>query len=1002
MLAVLAPLLLSPALAAAPPAGLAPADAVPEWIWVSKSAEPQQMARFRTTFSAGRRPRTATLTVAGDNEATVWIGGTKVAVCADWTRPEQADVTNLVGGTRSIAVLGRNDDGPAAVLLVLDLTYDDGTKKRVVSGPHWKAAADQTGPDGWAWTGPNYPAADGWDDAVSLGEAGAAPWGEVKYGDALPTPTATPADQLEAPPGYTVELLYSVPKDTQGSWVAMTAAPDGDLIVSDQYGKLYRVTPPPVGPRGDDSASLRVAPIDVEVGMAQGLLCVGDVLYAVVNDGGNSGLYKITDADGDGRFDASEKLQALKGSGEHGPHAVRLHPGEGGEPRLWVVAGNHTKLPEGYNADASPVRNYAEDLLLPRNPDGNGHATGRLAPGGWVGSCDLDGKDWRILASGFRNPYDIAFNSGGELFTFDADMEWDTGAPWYRPTRLNHVVGGGEFGWRYGTGKWPEYYPDSLGAVVDLGLGSPTGVEFAAGTHFPDPGVLFLADWTNGRVFEATLKPDGASYTASFRTFLAGRPLPVTDLAANPHDGCLYVTTGGRRTQSGLYRVCYTGEANVNPQPSTPQADDSSSARARAKRRALEAGHVGEPLPLNDIWPALGSRDRSLRYAARVALERHAPADWRGRYKAETRPHAVIEASVALARTGESADRAAIVDRLNALNFPALTADQLVAACRAYQLAFIRLGGQPDAGRGEALAAKLAALLPHPEERVNREAVRLLVYLAMAEDVPPSARGVVGLAMDRLAAATTQADQMFYPFVLRNLAGRDGLWTRDRYETFFGWLNLAEAEYRGGNSFRKNVAMIRADAVERLPEELRTDLAAVIESPAPPADAVAATTRQYVANWQTPDFADPNAAMAGRDLAAGRAAYEAVKCGQCHRFAGDGGATGPDLTAVGGRFDARYLLEAITEPSKVISDQYRSELILTETGRVFNGRVTAEDDATLTVRTDPFGGATVTIPKAQVLERLPSDTSEMPAGLANTLEREELLDLIAYLREGQR
>ena len=140
--------------------------------------------------------------------------------------------------------------------------------------------------------------------------------------------------------------------------------------------------------------------------------------------------------------------------------------------------------------------------------------------------------------------------------------------------------------------------------------------------------------------------------------------------------------------------------------------------------------------------------------------------------------------------------------------------------------------------------------------------------------------------------------------------------------------------------------------------------------------------------------------MTGRDLNAGKRAYKAVKCAQCHRFDGEGGSTGPDLTGVGGRFDARYLLEAVLEPSKVVSDQYQAELILTDAGQVYNGRVTAEEETYLTVRTDPFGGATVDLPLDSILERVPSDTSEMPGELVSTLEKNEILDLIAYLRAG--
>ncbi|MFH5802666.1 c-type cytochrome [Alienimonas sp. DA493] len=986
MLAPAVLLVLAPLTSAAPADALGGPDAKPHWIWADGEATSGQTVRLRKAFPGGPRPKSATLTVASDNQAVVWLDGTKVLSSRSWSEPSRADVTALGGGrSKVLSVEAKNEDGAAAVLVVLDLEYNDGSKKRLVSDSSWKVAPE--GVTGAGWTTPGFVGAESWANAKDLGALGVQPWGNVLE-KAPSAPGATPADEIELADGYEIELLYSVPKEQQGSWVSMTVDPKGRLIVSDQYGKLYRVTPPPVG---EPDGAIDVHPMEVDTGMAHGLLCAFDSLYVMVNDGANSGLYRAKDTDGDDHYDTVEKLQSLNGRGEHGPHAMR----EGADGRLWVIVGNETKLPEGYNEEESAVKNFAEDLLLPRNPDGNGHATGRLAPGGWIGSCKPDGTDWRIHAAGFRNPYDMAFNAAGELFAFDADMEWDTGTPWYRPTRLNHVVRGAEFGWRYGTGKWPDYYADSVGSVVDLGLGSPTGVEFARGTNFPNPEALFLADWTHGRVFEVTMKPVGATYAATFRTFLSGRPLPVTDLTANPHDGALYMTTGGRRTQSGLYRIRYVGDAA----PTEPQ-EDAVAAVARKTRHMLERGHTGEPVALDALWPHLGSRDRAIRYAARVALERHDVAEWKDEFAHETRPNAVIQAAVALARTGEQADRSLLLDKLNALNFGRLTTEQTLDAMRAYQLAFIRLGGHPDDERAEALAKKLVALTPSPEERVNREAVRLLTYLASHDPIPPSARGVVALAMDRLRNVSTQADQMFYPFMLRNLTGQSALWTGDQYETFFGWLNLAETKYRGGNSFKKFVAQIRKDAVDKLPEGAKTKLADVIDAPAPPADVVEATTRQFVANWQMPDFGDPNAQMDGRDLEAGRRAYQAAKCAQCHRFDGEGGSTGPDLTGVGGRFDARYLLEAILEPSKVVSDQYKAELILTEEGQVYNGRVTAEEDGYVTVRTDPFGGATVDVPTDSILERVPSETSEMPNELVSTLEKSEILDLIAYLREG--
>ena len=63
-----------------------------------------------------------------------------------------------------------------------------------------------------------------------------------------------------------------------------------------------------------------------------------------------------------------------------------------------------------------------------------------------IATVDHEGKDWQIFAGGFRNSYDLAFDRQGACFTFDSDMEWDIGLPWYRPVRLYHVVPDGEYG----------------------------------------------------------------------------------------------------------------------------------------------------------------------------------------------------------------------------------------------------------------------------------------------------------------------------------------------------------------------------------------------------------------------------------------------------------------------------------------------------------------------------------------------------------------------------
>jgi putative heme-binding domain-containing protein len=139
-------------------------------------------------------------------------------------------------------------------------------------------------------------------------------------------------------------------------------------------------------------------------------------------------------------------------------------------------------------------------------------------------------------------------------------MELDVGAPWYRPTRVLHVIPGAEFGWRSGWSNWPDYYLDSLPPVLETGAGSPAGMTFYHHVMFPVAyqNALFVCDWAKGQVICIKTKRLGASFTGQSEVFLSGDPLNATDIAVGP-DGGLYVCTGGRGTQGGILRVTWHG-----------------------------------------------------------------------------------------------------------------------------------------------------------------------------------------------------------------------------------------------------------------------------------------------------------------------------------------------------------------------------------------------------------------------------------------------------------
>jgi putative heme-binding domain-containing protein len=149
----------------------------------------------------------------------------------------------------------------------------------------------------------------------------------------------------------------------------------------------------------------------------------------------------------------------------------------------------------------------------------------------------------------------------------------------------------------------------------------------------------------------------------------------------------------------------------------------------------------------------------------------------------------------------------------------------------------------------------------------------------------------------------------------------------------------------------------------------------------------------------TPDgiFAYQNAHETAGSPDAGRPLFEKT-CAGCHRF-GDaiGKDVGPDLTTIVSRFKRRDVLESILWPSKVISDQYKSESFELKDSSVITGVVVREDATRFFVRTPASPERPVQVPKAQVTNRSESTVSLMPPGLLDLYSEEEISNLLAFL-----
>jgi putative heme-binding domain-containing protein len=825
---------------------------------------------------------------------------------------------------------------------------------------------------------------------------------QVKKPKPGPSGMATPAEQLIVAAGFQVELLRSAATN-EGSWISMAVDPQGRLIISPQQDArpLLRVTLTKAG------HVAKVEPIPAPVRQAMGMCYAHDSLYVNGHGPAGTGLYRLKDANRNDQFDTNEIhfLKKFAGEGEHGYHAVVAGP----DGMIYVMNGNHTKVPEGISPN-SPHQNYQEDHLLPRQWDGNGHAVGILSPGGHVLRTDPEGKNWELILAGFRNSYDFDFNAAGEMFTFDSDMEWDWGLPWYRPTRITHNVSGGEYGWRSGAGKWPEYYADSLPAAVNIGLGSPTGVKFGAASKFPRKyqKALFAMDWAYGRIFAVHLQEQGASYTGDYEVFVKGKPLNVTDLEFGK-DGTMYFITGGRGTQSGLYRVSFSGDKAQRRELSNVPKPDKAAAKARTLRQKLESFHGRvDSRAVDFAWTHLRSGDRFLRYAARIAIESQPVATWKDRALAETDPQGGLTALLALARCGGKETQRELLLAMKKFPLASLAEPLQLEKLRAIQLSFIRQG-RPDADLAQLAQAKLSQAFPAASDRVNRELVPLLIYL--------EAPDVVGQTLALLAKAPTLEEQTHYIYNLRNV--KSG-WTLEQRRQYFAWFTQlrkqdnggqkhpaqllqwfkeADRDYADGASYNKFLINIRKDAIATLTPPEQAALKVLIEENIGTPPWKAAKERKFVRQWTVADLEGRLAEVkSGRDFGSGKAAFNDAQCIVCHRMGNAGGSVGPELASAASKYSLRDILDSLIEPSKVVSDQYLNFNIVKKDGEAVSGRIVDENAERLVVMPSPTAAELLEeVRLADIATRIPSQLSPMPTELLNNLTAEEILDLLAYL-----
>ncbi|MGE9270720.1 MAG: c-type cytochrome, partial [Verrucomicrobiales bacterium] len=410
----------------------------------------------------------------------------------------------------------------------------------------------------------------------------------------------------------------------------------------------------------------------------------------------------------------------------------------------------------------------------------------------------------------------------------------------------------------------------------------------------------------------------------------------------------------------------------------------------------------------------LSSDYRVSRFVARTELERQGAMSALSQLNSTEKPWEVIQAAMAVARMDAEAHGSAVISALVGLEWSELNKAQKLNWLRAAGLVFARSAGATPHDRAQVLG-KVDPMFPASDEEVNAELCRMLCYLeapgvvgrtlALMDTAPPpvapdwlalAERNVrYGSAVTKMVEALPPASVIHYVYCLRAVPGP---WKRDERERFMTWLDRLETK-SGGDSYVGFIKDLRRETLNGATAEEREwlDKREPVASRDPLADLPPVKGPGRV--WTIEEVVEVvDEGFADADLENGEKMYRAAMCAACHTIGGQGGAAGPDLSTVGGRFAPKDLAEALIEPSKVVSDQYAFEVITRQDDSQVFGRVLEEKDEHLLVAINPFDfSQTVEVESNQVKSIKPSPVSPMPGGLINRLNKEELRDLFAYL-----
>ncbi|MCR9199636.1 MAG: c-type cytochrome [Planctomycetaceae bacterium] len=694
------------------------------------------------------------------------------------------------------------------------------------------------------------------------------------------------------------------------------------------------------------------------------------------------GVLKIRDSNGDGTADEQVVLLSHETPGDY-PHNGLGGLTLGPDGRLYVGQGEN--LGEPYT------------LVGTDQSQQSGHGEG-----GNIFSCTTDGEEVRRVATGFWNPFGLAFDGSGRLLAVGNDPD---SMP---PNRLMHVVPAADFGFQFRFGRagthplqsWNGEFPGTLPIAAATG-------EAACNLLVEGTSAL-VTSWGDNRVERFELKSDGASVRSTAEVVIEGtsqfRPVGI----ARGSDGTIYITDWVDRSypvhgQGRLWQLKREKLPEQTPLPLSP-------------REQTAAEVTADPVALGRILEAANSDDVFLRQAAVHALAENEgpPVKWNAlnseREKlcllAASRWRQLCAPQSVTTEQRQSLIRAALQDSSEMV---ALYAVRWATEYRDRELETQIEGLLERSDVSERLFAGVLASLaylengsasrkkrdPDIEQRLVRfvtDSTRPAALRALAlRRLPPESR--VPTNDELLTITLTSSSAALNRQVVAFLAARK----------FDNWPDRLAMIARNNNVDSQS----RADAMILLakqPAALKT----VIDSLATSRDAVLLegiqrlqTERPDVSGHPQDEDIDGWLKLVGEggNPDAGRRVFLQRGCVLCHRHSGRGAQTGPDLTTLAGNMTRRRMLESILQPSREIGPMYVSWNIVTTSGKVRSGFKLDRPGKNGALQYVDIEGKSFEVPLDEIAARTVSPVSLMPKGLQRTMTVEELRDLLAFLQQ---